>query len=133
MIKALAEGIKGMVTACVLPCSGFYFGLAPQGTGLPYVTAQFIPHEHGMALNETHYEDFTIQFSVFDASTSLEDCADLASYMCNAFDAATLGVTGYDVTSFTRKTQPNLAPIPQEEGGGWMAVVDYEVLMQATP
>ena len=90
----------------------------------PYIVYFEVSHNAEWQFNE-YYEEFVIQFNVFDDDPSREDILDMKANLMSLFDEATPVVTGYSVVHFNRE----FAQAIRAEKF-WMIAVQYRVLLE---
>lgn len=96
VIVSKLSGISGMP-------SGVYYGLAPAGTAMPYISFRLeqtrIPYHKNSITNEV-----LVQFSIFSDTKSSEAINDIAEYF-SGLDGYTASYSGHTVGAFQRQNE----------------------------
>lgn len=121
----MIELLKAIKSACVISGLPLYFGIAPQGTATPYCVYSLVSGWPDWTFKED-FENFRIQFSVFDESCSAVNTINYLAAVKLKMDGNLVSVTGF---SKTLKFQRSIEQVFQE-GDYWHGVVEYEVMLQ---
>lgn len=104
-----------------------YFTRAPQGATFPYAVFWMVSHSPEYYFNNELYEEFAIQFDLFDEDQSSSNIGTYVSNMQTLFDDAAVTVTGYGTLIFERELAHLLR---HEDINIWQWAVEYTVLLE---
>jgi len=104
-----------------------YFHEAPQGATYPYCVYQMISDAPEYYFNSERFEDFLIQFAIFDNDQSGYDITGYYESLKTMFDDVVLTVSGYTNVIFERESA-RLTRDPEDNV--WQYSVDYRVMCE---
>ena len=104
-----------------------YFYEAEQGATYPYCVYQMISDAPEYYFNDERFEDFLIQFSIFDNDQSAVGITDDYEALKTHFDDVSLSVTGYTNVVFEREGA-RLVRNPTDNV--WQYSADYRVMCE---
>lgn len=128
-MKALFTGIFSLFTtgtpAIFTDVSGkLYLEEAPQNTAFPYIVYHLISNDYDFQFEED-YEEFILQFNIFDDDRSSSDIGGYFEHLKSLYDWSTPTVTGYRVESFTRE----FAQLARDDDV-WQYSVQYRIRLE---
>lgn len=128
-MKALFTGIFNLFTtgtpAIYTSVGGrLYLTEAPQNTSFPYIVYYLISNDYDFQFEED-YEEFIIQFNIFDDDASASDIGTYFENLKSLYDWSSPTVTGYSVINFTRE----FAQLARDDDV-WQYTVQYRVLLE---
>ena len=128
-MKAFFTGIYNLFTtgspAIYTNVGGrFYLTEAPQNTAFPYIVYYLANNDYDYQFVED-FEDFLIQFNIFDDKASASNISTYFENLKTLFDWSAPTVTGYKVSSFVRE----FAQLAKDDEV-WQYTVQYRVLLQ---
>jgi len=104
-----------------------YFAEAPQGATFPYCVYSMISNTPEYFFNDELYEEFLIQFSLFDQDSSAGDIGTNVGYLKSLFDDCSITVASYGHLLFEREMGRLLR---DAENNIWHYAVDYNVILE---
>ena len=104
-----------------------YFSEAPQGTARPYAVQHLISQEPEYFFGSERFEDFLVQFDLYDESQSAVNIGNYYNHMCKLFDHAAIAVTGFGTIKFERESSRF---IRDPESNVWRYTVDYSIKLE---
>ena len=118
-------GPYGFVPAIYLAMPGkLYLNEAPQNTTFPYIVYYVEGNDYDYQFVED-FEDFIIQFNIFDDKASASNITDYFEKLKDLYDWSIPTVTGYTVSRFVRE----FAQLVRDDEV-WQYTVQYRVLLQ---
>jgi len=102
----------------------FYLTEAPQNTAFPYIVYYLANNDYDYQFVED-FEDFLIQFNIFDDKASASNISTYFENLKTLFDWSVPTVTGYTVSRFVRE----FAQLVRDDEV-WQYTVQYRVLLQ---
>ena len=102
----------------------FYLSEAPQNTAFPYIVYYLANNDYDYQFVED-FEDFLIQFNIFDDKASASNISTYFENLKTLFDWSVPTVTGYTVSRFVRE----FAQLVRDDEV-WQYTVQYRVLLQ---
>lgn len=136
-MKNLTTAIYGKLTGSSLSTAvgGRVFkGVAPEGTGYPYVVYSLISDVPDYTFTET-MEDVIIQFDIFSNTSSSTEAEDIFGYLKSLYDFCSMTITGGSLL-YMRRSYAVLynedVTTPAGTETVWRYSVDYEIKMKRT-
>lgn len=117
--------LTAVKTACAVTGLPLYFGIAPQGTAMPYCVYSLISGWPEWTFEED-FENFRLQFSVFDESTSAVSTVNFLTGIKTKMDGNLITVAGFTKTLKFQRTFEQVL----QEGDYWHGIVEYEAMFQ---
>lgn len=106
-----------------------YYGMAPQSTICPYAVFHILSGNHDFTFREK-FDRVTIQFNLFDDSSSPTELETIYGYLITLFDNASLSVSGYTSIWCNRTVTVPARWIDVEQV--WQISVRYDIFLQDT-
>lgn len=134
--KAIISKYKASTSSGSLYASltgGLWNSQAPVNTSYPYGVFYLIDGtpSHTMEGSFSHYkyEEWLVQFSIFDDDTSQATIGGVYDDLIDTFDETDLSVSGYSTISFKREfARPDR--LSSESGDYWQYVVQYRGIFE---
>jgi hypothetical protein len=104
-----------------------YFTEAPQAATFPYCVYSMISNTPEYFFNDELYEEFLIQFSLFDQDNSASDIGTNMGYLKSLFDDCSITVASYGHLLFERELSGMLR---DADNNIWHYSVDYNVILE---
>lgn len=128
-MKTLFTGIYNLFTtgspAIYTDVGGrFYLTEAPQDTTFPYIVYYLVSNDYDYQFEED-FEEFVIQFNIFDDKASPSNISDYYENLKTLFDWSSPTVSNYTVITFQREFS-QLA----RDDDVWQWTVQYRVLLE---
>ena len=101
-----------------------YLTEAPQNTAFPYAIYHLVTNDYDFQFDED-FEEFLIQFTIFDDSVSAVNIATYFENLKTLYDWSSPTVTGYTVISVVREIAELL-----RYDDVWQYVVQYRILLE---
>ena len=102
-----------------------YLTEAPQETTYPYATYNLIANDYDWMFDPSDFEEFLIQFSIFDDNSSADNITTYYENLKTLYDWSLPVITGYNVVHFIREFAELL-----RLDDVWHYVIQYRILVE---
>lgn len=102
----------------------FHYGMAPQGSALPYAVFFGVSETPGDTFTES-IDDMSFQINIYSDKASASESMDLYKKCRTLFDSAVVQVGEYDVLLEREMSTP-----PWRDGDLWCVSVEFTALIQ---